>query len=198
MTFRHVKPGVIVPGKIMAVQAGLSDPELTTRALEAHFLAGGNVPLVIRALIAAKDHSGELTAELRKKLRDKKIGVLVIKNSLARLATKGTDLGPAFEGLKGTAAVLYGGEDFISLVKEVTELDKDGKFAAFKTRGGVMDGEQLSPEKVAEISKWPNRQEQLSMLVGQILGPGRQLASQIIAPAGKLASQIEQAGEKNG
>jgi ribosomal protein L10 len=142
--------------------------------------------------------NSELTAELRKKLRDKKIGVLVIKNSLARLATKGTDLGPAFEGLTGTAAVLYGGEDFISLVKEVTELDKDGKFAAFKTRGGVMDGEQLSPEKVAEISKWPNRQEQLSMLVGQILGPGRQLASQIIAPAGKLASQIEQAGEKNG
>ncbi|MFN5709454.1 MAG: flotillin-like FloA family protein, partial [Planctomycetota bacterium] len=53
MTFRHVKPGVIVPSKIMAVQAGLNDPELTTRALEAHFLAGGNVPLVIRALIAA-------------------------------------------------------------------------------------------------------------------------------------------------
>lgn len=53
MTFRHVKPSVIVPSKIMAVQAGLSDPELTTRALEAHFLAGGNVPLVIRSLIAA-------------------------------------------------------------------------------------------------------------------------------------------------
>ncbi|MCE2790968.1 MAG: 50S ribosomal protein L10 [Planctomycetota bacterium] len=142
--------------------------------------------------------NSELTAELRKKLRDKKIGVLVIKNSLARLATKGTNLGPAFEGLKGTAAVLYGGEDFISLVKEVTGLDKDEKFAAFKTRGGVMDGERLSPEKVAEISKWPNRQEQLSMLVGQILGPGRKLGAQIIAPAGKLASQIEQAGEKNG
>jgi uncharacterized protein YqfA (UPF0365 family) len=53
MTFRHVKPSVIVPSKIMAVQAGLNDPELTTRALEAHFLAGGNVPLVIRSLIAA-------------------------------------------------------------------------------------------------------------------------------------------------
>jgi large subunit ribosomal protein L10 len=142
--------------------------------------------------------NSELTAELRKKLRDKKIGVLVIKNSLARLATKGTSLGPAFEGLKGTAAVLYGGEDFITLVKEVTELDKDEKFSVFKTRGGVMDGERLTAEKVSEISKWPNRQEQLSLLVGQILGPGRQLAAQIIAPAGKLASQIEQAGEKNG
>lgn len=53
MTFRKVKPGVIVPSKIMSVQAGLDDPEITGKALEAHYLAGGNVPLVIRALIAA-------------------------------------------------------------------------------------------------------------------------------------------------
>lgn len=53
MSFRKVKPSVIVPSKIMSVQAGLDDPELTTRNLEAHYLAGGNVPMVIRALIAA-------------------------------------------------------------------------------------------------------------------------------------------------
>jgi uncharacterized protein YqfA (UPF0365 family) len=54
MTFRKVKPSVIVPSKIMAVQAGLNDPDITSRALEAHYMAGGNVPMVIRALIAAK------------------------------------------------------------------------------------------------------------------------------------------------
>mgnify|MGYP001569049959 CR=1 FL=1 len=53
MTFRKVNKDVIVKCKIMAVQAGLSDPEITSKALEAHYLAGGNVPLVIRALIAA-------------------------------------------------------------------------------------------------------------------------------------------------
>lgn len=53
MTFRKVKPSVIVPCKIMAVQAGLKDEELSTKSLEAHYLAGGNVPQVIRALIAA-------------------------------------------------------------------------------------------------------------------------------------------------
>ena len=53
MTFRKVKPSVIVPSKIMAVQAGLDDPELSTRALEAHYLAGGNVPMVVRSLVAA-------------------------------------------------------------------------------------------------------------------------------------------------
>lgn len=55
MTFRKVNPTVIVRSKIMAVQAGLTDDTgITSKALEAHYLAGGNVPLVIRAIIAAQ------------------------------------------------------------------------------------------------------------------------------------------------
>lgn len=55
MTFRKVNASVIVRTKIMAVQAGLGEEtEITSKALEAHYLAGGNVPLVIRALIAAR------------------------------------------------------------------------------------------------------------------------------------------------
>ncbi len=54
MTFRKVNVRAIVRSKIMATQAGLVDPELTSEALEAHYLAGGNVQQVIRALIAAK------------------------------------------------------------------------------------------------------------------------------------------------
>ncbi len=53
MTFRKVNPTVIVRSKIMAVQAGVTDESVTSKALEAHYLAGGNVPLVIRSLIAA-------------------------------------------------------------------------------------------------------------------------------------------------
>ena len=55
MSFRKVRPEIIVRSKIMAVQAGLGEETgLTSKALEAHYLAGGNVPLVIRAIIAAK------------------------------------------------------------------------------------------------------------------------------------------------
>src|SRR5689334_8086157 len=54
MTFRKVNPTVIVKSKIMAVQAGIGDAMgITSKALEAHYLAGGNVPLVIRSIIAA-------------------------------------------------------------------------------------------------------------------------------------------------
>ena len=54
MSLRKVNPSVIVRSKIMAVQSGITDTyDITTRALEAHYLAGGNVPNVIRSLIAA-------------------------------------------------------------------------------------------------------------------------------------------------
>lgn len=55
MTFRKVNPTVMVRSKIMAVKAGIDEDEgLTTKALEAHYLAGGNVPLIIRSMIAAR------------------------------------------------------------------------------------------------------------------------------------------------
>ena len=54
MTFRKVNPSVIMRSKIMSVQAGLDDSTgITSKALEAHYLAGGNVAQVIRAMIAA-------------------------------------------------------------------------------------------------------------------------------------------------
>ncbi|MEO2016329.1 MAG: flotillin-like protein FloA [Fuerstiella sp.] len=55
MRFRKVSPTVIVRSMIMAVQAGLTKVfPITHSKLEAHYLAGGNVPNVIRALIAAQ------------------------------------------------------------------------------------------------------------------------------------------------
>lgn len=135
--------------------------------------------------------------ELRKRLREKGIGMMVVKNSLARRATEGTSIAPAFEGVSGTNAILWGAEDFVSLVKEVVDLDKDEEqFEIFEARGGSMDGEQLTPDKVKEISKWPSRAEQLSMLVGQIMGPGSQLAAQLTGPGGSLVSQIKSKGEE--
>jgi uncharacterized protein YqfA (UPF0365 family) len=56
MGLRQVKPGVIVEAKIMAMQAGVgTDPDtgITTQRLEAHYLAGGDVPRVINAIIVA-------------------------------------------------------------------------------------------------------------------------------------------------
>ena len=56
MRLRQVNTSTIVDAKIMAMQAGVgTDPDtgITTDRLEAHYLAGGDVPRVIDAIIAA-------------------------------------------------------------------------------------------------------------------------------------------------
>ncbi len=59
-----------------------------------------------------------------------------------------------------------------------------------------MDSEALSAEQVKAVSKWPSRREQISMLVGQILGPGSKLSSQFKGAGSKLAAQLKTIIEK--
>lgn len=135
------------------------------------------------------------TSRLRAALRTKNIQVMVIKNSTAMRAAAGTPLAPLFADLTGTAAVCWGGEDIVSLAKEITRLAHDDKLKPFAARGGVMDGERLTGPQVEQVSRWPSRTEQLSILMGQILSPGAKLASQLNAVGSALASQIEQKGK---
>jgi uncharacterized protein YqfA (UPF0365 family) len=58
MWLRKVDARTIVLSKITAIQAGLT---LTTQDLESHYLAGGRVPNVVRALIAANRANIDLT-----------------------------------------------------------------------------------------------------------------------------------------
>lgn len=60
MRLRRVPPPLIVNQLISATKAGLS---LNTDALEAHYLAGGNVAAVVNSLIAADKASIELSFE---------------------------------------------------------------------------------------------------------------------------------------
>jgi uncharacterized protein YqfA (UPF0365 family) len=56
MSLRKVDSRVIVQAKIMAMQSGIANQpstDITSRRLEAHYLAGGDVPRVLKAIIAA-------------------------------------------------------------------------------------------------------------------------------------------------
>ncbi|HOM18252.1 MAG TPA: 50S ribosomal protein L10, partial [Thermoguttaceae bacterium] len=107
----------------------------------------------------------------------------------------GTPLAPMFEGLTGPAAICWGGEDIVSLAKEVLRLAEQKEYEKLELRGGCMEGKRLTPADVKAVSKMPTRQELLALLVGQILSPGAVLAGQLLGPAGALASQIRQKAE---
>src|SRR5215510_9411184 len=135
---------------------------------------------------------------LRQRLRKKNINLLVVKNSLARRATEGTSLAPAFEAAQGTMALIWGGEDIISLAKEVIQIVEDKEYEKVQPKGGVMDGQPLAADQIKAVSKWPSRKEQLSILSGQILSVGSTLSGQLLSAGSKLASQIKKKSEEEG
>jgi large subunit ribosomal protein L10 len=165
--------------------------ELMTNELKSR-LDGVSDALVVNVI----GMEANANVELRRALREKNMHLMVVKNSLARRATEGTALSAAFEGASGTSAVVWGGEDVVSLAKEVMRLAKEAEYEPFAAKGGVMDGETLSGDDVVAVSKWPSREEQLSLLMGQILGPGATLSAQLLGPGKQIASQVKQKGEE--
>lgn len=148
-------------------------------------------------LVSIAGMDANKNSRLRSELRGKNIKLMMIKNSLARRAAEGTPLAAAFEQMEGSLALVWGSEDAVSLAKEIVRLTEVKEFAPFEARGGVMDGGRLTAAQVKEVSKWPSRQEQLSILLGQILSPGANLVSQLTSMGGALASQIKQKAEED-
>lgn len=144
----------------------------------------------ITGLDAVKNQS------LRAKLRAKNMHLMMVKNSLARRATEGTPLAAAFEQAEGSLAIIWGGTDIVALAKEVVALADDKLMAPFEPRGGVVDGQRIGAAEVKDVSKWPTREEVLSKIVGQILGPGAQLAALLLGPGGTVAGQIKSIADK--
>ena len=140
----------------------------------------------------------EKTVQLRKQLREQGIHLLVVKKSMARRATEGTVLAPAFEGVEGSAAFVWGSEDIVSLARAGAKLLDEKQYEPIAPKGGVMGGSKLAAGDIKKVSKWPSRAEQLSLLVGQILSPGATLSAQLLGPGAKLASQVKKKADEEG
>jgi ribosomal protein L10 len=139
-----------------------------------------------------KNHS------LRTALAEKGVEMMMIKNSLARRATEGTTLNALFHNIEGSLALCWGAEDIVSLAKVLVKLTRDKNLKGFEIKAAVLDGEKLEAAAAVDVSKWPNREEQIAILLGQIVGVGAKLSSQMISLGGGLASQIKQLAEKEG
>jgi ribosomal protein L10 len=131
------------------------------------------------------------TTTLRQTLRKKRIHLQLVKNSLARRATSGTVLAPAFEKTEGMLAIAWGGEDVVDLAKELDRVSGVADYQGFELREGALDGARLGAADIKTVAKWPSRAEQLSILSGQISSLGGLLAGQVVSAGGLLAGQIK-------
>ena len=132
--------------------------------------------------------------ELRDRVRDSQSSLKVVKNTLLRKASEGTDLSKADAWMDGPTAVAWSSGDPVALAKVLVTYSEEN--AKLTVKGGVVDGEALDPVKVIAFSKLPSLPEIRSQLAGLVLAPAQKLATLLQTPARQLASCLKQKGEQ--
>lgn len=102
--------------------------------------------------------------KLRKNLRQSDAQIQVAKNTLLRLAVKGTPYESLTDSFSGTTAVAVGFTEPVGPAKALAAFAKE--YNAFSIRSASLEGSILKPEDVEALSKLPSREELLAKLLG--------------------------------
>ncbi len=145
-------------------------------------------------LIEIKSIKSNQANQLRGTLAQKNVRVTVVKNNLAKQALKGTKLEKVSELLTGAVGVAYGGDSVVTIARTLVEMAKE--MEVLKFRGALMDGQIFSADQIEELSKYPTKAEAQGQTVTLILSPAKKLAGQIVGPGRKIASLIKAIEEK--
>lgn len=113
-------------------------------------------------------NAGEMTA-LRKELREAGVEYKVFKNTLSILAAQETKMEDLVPLLNGPTAFAFGYDDPVAPAKIVSEFAKKNK--ALEIKGGVVEGQIVGPEGVANLANLPSRDVLLSMVVRGMQAP---------------------------
>lgn len=105
----------------------------------------------------------------------------VIKNSLVKIAVKGSRMEPLSQIMVGTTAVIWSTESPQAPAKLALKWAKDEP--KFVLKGGYFEGQLLDPAGVDALSKMPGKPEiQASMLMTFLAAPQSFVAQLIAAP----------------
>jgi len=147
------------------------------------------------AVISPRGIDGIKNNLLRRSLREQGLRMTVVKNSLARRASTGTQVAGFEKLLDGPSALIHGTASMPAVARLLLEAKK--KNEKLELRGLYFDGDLYEGDKgVERASKLPTRTEAIAGLVGMMLGPGRRLAASIKGPGGKLGAVLKTVEDK--
>jgi large subunit ribosomal protein L10 len=138
--------------------------------------------------------------QIRRRLREQKMRMTVVKNTLVARATAGGKLKGFEKLLDGPSALVYGKGVSISAIARALLAEKktleDNK-GAMEIRGAFFDGEVYVGDKGIETaSKLPTREEAIAAVIAAMLGPGKKLAGALKGPGGMLGGILKTIQEK--
>ena len=142
-----------------------------------------------------KISSGDLSS-LRKTLRQKKARMCASRNSLVKVAFKGTNYTSLAEGLNGQTAVIFTSADPAGIAKVLVEFAKKNENFVFC--GGVLDKSLLHKEDIKRIADLPSKEVLIAKLLGTLQSPMTRLARALNGKTTELILILKQLSEKRG
>src|SRR5262245_54936384 len=129
----------------------------------------------------------------RKQLREKKVRLQMVKNSLVRRVFEAQGVKLDDKVWTGTTLVAWGGDSIKDLskavdglIKEIEKKDPKQK-DKLKVKAAVAEGQPVS---MATAMTMPTRREAIGEIIGTFLGPATSIAAHLTGTAAQVGSQI--------
>jgi large subunit ribosomal protein L10 len=132
--------------------------------------------------------------ELRRQIRGAKAQYKVVKNTLAKRATKDTKLAALEAHFEGTTAVAYTREDAVALAKALTTFMKGAPM--LQVKAAVVQGQAVKPAAVTDLATLPGKPELYSKLLFLMQAPMQQLVTVLSATPRNLVTVLNEAAKK--
>ena len=136
----------------------------------------------------------EQDTDLRLKVRATNSKYRVVKNTLAKIATKGTPAEKLAAALKGPTSIAYNNSDPVALAKALTAYAKTHPVFVFKT--GIVEGRVVNLDDLNAIASLPSKEELIAKLLFLLNAPAQRIAVATNGVARNLAVVIGQAIEQ--
>jgi len=136
----------------------------------------------------------EQDTDLRTKVRATNSKYRVVKNTLAKVATKGTPAEKLAAALKGPTSIAYNNSDPVALAKALTAYAKANPVFVFKT--GMVEGRVVNLNDLNAIASLPSKEELIAKLLFLLNAPAQRIAVATNGVARNLAVVIGQAIEQ--
>jgi large subunit ribosomal protein L10 len=132
--------------------------------------------------------------ELREKIRATGSKYRVVKNTLARIASKGTPAEGLTKSFDGSTSIAYNNTDPVALAKALTAYAKANPIFVFKA--GMVEGRVVNIADLGAIASLPSKEELIVKILFLLNSPAQGLATAVNGVARNLAVVIGQAIEQ--
>ena len=132
----------------------------------------------------------EEITELRRALQAQNADLTVTKNTLCKIAAKGTNYEAIADIMQGPTAIAFGFGDEVAAAKVLSKFIKENKKG--EITGAVLDGKLLDAKDAQKLAAMPSKEELYAKMLGCINSPATGIAGCVNGVMSALVRALDQ------